>query len=74
MSFCLHVKGLDNFEEVTKKGLALKRALVGIIKRYQRDSQGSSSNDKPKFWDKNKNVVNHDVTNAKHVQTIQDTI
>lgn len=42
---------LEEFEEVTKKGLAMKRALLDIgLKHYQKDIHGSSSNDKSKFW------------------------
>lgn len=65
---------IKSFQKLTDKGLALERVLLkeGTLKHYQKSSQSSSSyhNDKPKFWAKNKNVVNDGVTNAKRVLTV----
>lgn len=65
---------IKSFQKLTDKGLALERVLLeeGTLKHYQRSSQNSSPyhNDKPKFWSKNKNVINDGVTDAKQVQTV----
>lgn len=65
---------IKSFQKLTNKGLALKCVLLeeGTLKHYQKLTQSSSSyqNDKPKFWSKNKNVVNDGVTDAKRVQIV----
>lgn len=72
MSHPLSCQCLETFEEVTKNGLSLDRVLLeqGILRPYQKNSQGSSSNDKSRYWSKNKNIVNDGVTNTKCVQVV----
>lgn len=73
MSHPLNFQCLETFEKVTKKILALEWVLLeqGILKPYWKDSHRFfASNDKPRFWLKNKNVVNDGVTNGKWVQTV----
>lgn len=53
------------------KGPFIKQALIdeGIIKLYKEYSD-KPSNDKQRYWKKNKNVVGDGVTNSKTVQMI----
>lgn len=70
MSHPLSCQCLESFEKVAKEGLTLECVLLekGVLKPYQKDSQGFSlANDKPRYWSKNKNVVNDGVIDAKHV-------
>lgn len=65
-NFWLHC--VTTFAEVVEKGPILEHALVakGHIKIYNQDKE-RSFNDKPCFWNKNKNAVNDGVTDTKHV-------
>src|SRR5271156_6136652 len=68
MSFQMKMASPDTFEALVKKGKYIEDGLLqrGTIKHYT-----PSNNDKPKFWSKNKGVVNDGVTDAKHVQNVQ---
>ena len=65
-NFRLHC--VTTFVELVEKGPILECALVakGHIKIYNQDKE-RSFNDKPCFWNKNKNAVNDGVIDTKHV-------
>lgn len=72
----LQLQCVTTFYEVIENGLTIEKALIveGVIKIYKDQKYNNqTSNKKPKYWSKNKNVVNDGVTNNKRVQNIQNT-
>lgn len=77
MSYRLELKCSPTFEKLIENGIKIEEALVkrGVIKIYSEKKSSNSSNnynnDKPNFWQQNKNVGNNDGTienqNAKPV-------
>ena len=61
MSYRLELQCPPTFEKVIENGLKIKEALVkrGVIKHYSETSNNTNhygNNDKPKFWQKNRNT------------------
>lgn len=79
IEFHLEIKGTNSFAEVITQGLKTKKALIkkGLVKIYKdnKDSPFPNYNsDKPKFWNKNKNVVNDGIVDARTVKNAQPVV
>jgi len=77
LSFQLQLQSASTFDELVSKGTIIERALIakGTIKIF-RDNKDypQNFNDKSHFWNKNKNVVNDGVVDAKNIQTMKAPI
>jgi len=77
LSFQLQLQSASTFDELVSKGVIIERALIakGTIKIF-RDNKDSpqNSNDKSRFWNKNKNVVNDGIVDTKNIQTMRAPI
>lgn len=76
MEFHLEMKDTKSFEEMITQGLKCERALIkkGLIKIYNEHKDGPHphyNRDKPKFWNKNKNVVNDGIVDARTMKIAQ---
>lgn len=65
---CVHT-----FEEVIEKGVQIEKAIVakGTVKSQSKDNQNAKPTEKPKIFNKNKNVVGDGITDSKRVQMVQ---
>lgn len=59
----------STFKEVIKRGLAIEKVLIeqGIIKLFK-ENKDLKGKDKPRFWNKNKNIVNDVIVNVNIVR------
>jgi len=69
LSYQIQVQCPISFSKVIEMGLIIEKSLIakGQIKLYKDTSSTNTNNDKPRFWTKNKNVVNDGVVDAKNV-------
>jgi len=69
MAFHLQVHYASTFDEIIEKGVTIEKALIakGLVKIYNKNNNDKTSNDKPKFWAKNKNTVGDGATNSKYI-------
>ena len=79
MEFHLDVKDTDSFNDMITKGLKCERALIkkGLIKIFNEPKDGPRprfNTDKPNFWNKNKNIVNDGVVDARTIQNAQPVV
>lgn len=76
MEFHLEVKYSDSFVEVIAQGLKIEKALIkkGLVKIYKDCPRPTYNNDKPKFWSKNKNIVNDGIVDARIFKIAQPMI
>lgn len=79
MKFHLDMTGTKSFEEMITQGLKCERALIkkGLIKIYNEPKDGPRphySNDKSKFWNKNKNIVNDEIVDARTIKIAQPMV
>lgn len=66
-NFRLHC--VTTFAKIVEKGPILERALFskGLVNFFNSNKENSFE-DKPHYWNKNKNTVNDCVTDTKHIQ------
>lgn len=79
MEFHLDVKDTDSFNDMITKGLKCERALIkkGLIKIFNEPKDGPRpcfNSDKPNFWNKNKNIINDGVVDARTIQNAQPVV
>lgn len=65
-----------SFTNLVEKGFQLEKALItqGKLKYPSKNTNMNTTNDKNKYWAKNKHVTNDGVVNAKTVNKIGPTI
>ncbi|KAH9322457.1 hypothetical protein KI387_017096, partial [Taxus chinensis] len=58
---------------VIEKGIQIEKALItkGTLKTQSKDNQSVKPAEKPKIFNKNKNMVGDGITDSKRVQTVQ---
>lgn len=67
VKYPLQMQCIDTFKEITEKGIKCEKGLLeqGILKHHKDNGTTiNASNEKPKFWSKNKNVTNDRVVDA----------
>lgn len=79
MKFYLDVKDIDSFNDMITKGLKYEWSLIkkGLIKIYNEPKDGPHpcfNSDKPSFWNKNKNIVNDRVVDARTIKSAQPVV
>jgi len=72
MAFHLQVHCASTFDEIIEKCVTIKKELIekGLVKIYNLNDNNKPSNDKPKFWAKNKNIIGDGATNSKFIQIV----
>lgn len=77
IKYLLQMQCMNNLKDITEKGIKCEKSLLeqGILK-HQNDSRPttSTSNERPKFWSRNKNVTNDKVVDAHIVNRAQPVI
>ena len=64
---------LQTYKDIKEKGMILEQGLIkyGIIKIYKETNQdGTHSNDKSWYWNKNKNTVTDGATDTRHINIL----
>lgn len=77
IKYPLQMQCLNNFKDITKKGIKCEKGLLEQeILKHHKDSgpTTNTSNERPKFWSRNKNVTNDGVVDARIVNRAQPTI
>ncbi|KAH9323714.1 hypothetical protein KI387_018353, partial [Taxus chinensis] len=72
LSFHMQMHCLNSFEEVIEKGTQIEKALIskGLLKAPFRDQpyrDTPQNQDKSKFFNRNRNIVNDGITDSRHV-------
>ncbi|MDF3686227.1 hypothetical protein [Enterobacter hormaechei] len=60
---------LQTYKDIKEKGMILEQGLIkdGVVKIYKEANQNQShSNDKSRYWNKNKHVATDGVTDTRH--------
>lgn len=63
---------IQTYQDIKSKWINIERGLLdeGAIRHHKDDSHNKSSNDKPCYWNHNKNVVTDGTIDTKHIQII----
>lgn len=64
---------LQTYKDIKEKGMILEQGLIkdGVVKIYKEANQNQShSNDKSRYWNKNKQVATDGVTDTRHVNIV----
>ena len=67
---------LQTYKDIKEKGMILEQGLIkdGIIKIYKETNQDRThSNDKSRYWNKNKNMVTDGATDTRHINILGAT-
>ena len=67
---------LQTYKDIKEKGMGLEQGLIkyGVIKLYKENTQDwGLSNDKTRYWNKNKNMVTDGATDTQKVHIIGQT-
>jgi len=69
MSFHLQVQCATTFDEVIERGVQIEKALIakGLIKTISKDHPTPIHPEKPKYFNRNKNMVSDRIINTKHI-------
>lgn len=79
MEFNLDMKGRKSFNDMITHGLKCEWVLIkkGLIKIYNEPKDGPHpclNSDKPNFWNKNKNIINDEVVDARTIKSAQPMV
>lgn len=69
----LKIKSPSTIDKLVKKGMNIKKALIqkGIIEIFKDNNNNpNTSNDKNKFWSRNKNVPNDGVMDTRTINNV----
>ena len=64
---------LQTYKDIKEKGMILEQGLIkyDVIKIYKESNQDQThSNDKPWYWNKNKNTVTNGATDTRHINIV----
>ena len=64
---------LQTYKDIKEKGMILEQGLIkdGVVKIYKEANQNQTpSNDKSRYWNKNKHVAIDGVTDTRHVNIV----